>query len=118
MEIAAGEVIEAGRDLGRGIYIIQTGSAMSRLWAESKCKWSLSILVPGSMVGMGRVLLEDGHDDVKGTRMLFLTFSRVLFIPRAAVVTALEKNPEAWKGSGRWNYARAVLGKYDTVQAY
>mmetsp|Transcript_21424 Transcript_21424/g.32530 ORF Transcript_21424/g.32530 Transcript_21424/m.32530 type:complete len:583 (+) Transcript_21424:201-1949(+) len=121
LELPAGETIEMDsgpEGLGRGIYIMQIGCAVSRVWEDKKYRWKRSLFVTGTMIGMGKVLLEDTHDDVTGTRLFFMTHSKVLFVPRTAILTALEKNPEAWKGSGRWIYARTVLSKSDVTQAY
>lgn len=121
LELPAGETIEMDSGyggLGRGIYIMQSGCAVSRVWEDRKSRWIRSLFVTGTMVGMGKVLLEDTHEDVTGTRLFFLTHSRVLFIPRRAVLITLKKYPEAWKESGRWIYARTVLSKSDVTQAY
>jgi len=47
--------------------------------------------------------VEDDRPAAKG-KLQFLTFSQVIFIPRKAVLKALEKSDKAWKESARWFY--------------
>lgn len=114
LEFPAGERVDSlvgPQNLGRGIYLVHSGSAfLTSKRAKKKVRHTL--LTVGSLIGVGRVLMEDDHKDIDGMSMFFLTYSKVLFIPRAAVLEAL--NEESWKGSARWIYARATLGHSDT----
>jgi hypothetical protein len=51
---------------------------------------------------------EDGSMTM-GLHMCFLTFSKVVLIPREAIVEALHNNPRAWKDCARWRYLLALL---------
>jgi hypothetical protein len=51
---------------------------------------------------------EDGSMTT-GLHMCFLTFSKVVLIPREAIVEALHNNPRAWKDCARWRYLFALL---------
>mmetsp|Transcript_1462 Transcript_1462/g.2223 ORF Transcript_1462/g.2223 Transcript_1462/m.2223 type:complete len:633 (-) Transcript_1462:211-2109(-) len=116
LEFPAGETIHTDRgpnNIGRGIYLMYSGSAYS-IFKLKKNKDKHSLLTVGSMIGCGRVLIEDGHEDCVGTKIFFLTYSKVLFIPRQAILEGM--NEVAWKGSGRWIYVRTVLGHRDLIQ--
>jgi len=45
----------------------------------------------------------------KKSTLRFLTFSRVVFIPRKAILHVLDRNHEAWKASARWKYLRSLI---------
>jgi hypothetical protein len=108
LEFAAGEVIDIERgvgDLGRGIFVIRKGIGFLRMQYSSELA---ELLLPSMTCGDGRVLVEDGHPVIKGY-LHFMSFAKVLFIPRRAVLAALAKNPTAWKECARWKYFIAVL---------
>jgi hypothetical protein len=108
LEFAAGEVIDIGRgvgDLGRGIFVIRKGLCLLRTHYSDELA---ELLLPGMTCGDGRVLVEDGHPLIKGY-LHVMSFAKVLFIPRRAVLAALAKNPTAWKKCARWKYFIAVL---------
>mmetsp|Transcript_26089 Transcript_26089/g.38591 ORF Transcript_26089/g.38591 Transcript_26089/m.38591 type:complete len:685 (-) Transcript_26089:203-2257(-) len=121
-EFPAGEIVDLqGRPdgTGRGIYLMQSGCAYYVVGSNARGgKQSRRLLTGGALVGAGSALLEDGHKDLEGSRLFFLTYSKVLFIPRDAINDALKKNLEAWKGSARWVYAKTVLGNSDIIQTY
>jgi len=107
LEFSAGATVNIGRgltELGRGIFIVNKGCGTTSPRAKS--------LLEGSMVGIESVLIEDGHPRMEGEELSFLTYAQVLFIPRNVVLDVLEKNDRAaWRGSGRWIYARTLLIK-------
>ena len=92
---------------GRGVFVMIKGIGSVGLSSFINDR---QLLIEDSIAGMGTVLVEDNHPSIKGQFLRFLTYSQVLFIPRAAILVALEKNDRAgWKGSGRWIYARTLL---------
>lgn len=94
---------EGLQDHGRGLYVQVSGLS----WRSSKLCTQTKILSRG-VIGEDSVLLEDGHLGAQGS-VQFLSFSSLLFVPRAAILSALERNPKAWAGSARWKYAGAAL---------
>jgi len=117
LEFPAGELIYLNKGvhskgyepLGRGVYYIEFGCAKYRKQANSP----FHFIAAGNVAGLSRVLLEDGHRCTKGTRLSFLSYSKVLFIPRHVIMSVLERNQKAWKECGRWVYARTVLSHFD-----
>jgi hypothetical protein len=110
LEFAVGEVIDIENGvghLGRGIFVFQKGLGLFRS-DESHFNGLYDLLLPGMTWGDGRVLVEDGHPAVKGS-LYFLSFAKVVFIPRKAVLAALAKHPTAWKECARWKYFMAAL---------
>jgi len=111
MEFGAGEVVDLENigvnDLGRGIFVIRRGVAyVFDYYSENR--FTSVVLTGGMSFGSFKVLVEDGHWRAKA-RLKFLTFTKVTFIPRKAVLAALKKNEKAWKDCGRWRYVRAML---------
>ena len=41
--------------------------------------------------------------------MCFLSFSKVILIPREAIMEVLDNNKRAWKDCARWRYLLALL---------
>jgi len=44
-----------------------------------------------------------------GLHMCFLSFSKVILIPREAIMEVLDNNKRAWKDCARWRYLLALL---------
>jgi len=111
MEFGAGEVVDLEnidfKDLGRGIFVLRRGVAFGFEY-NSKNRFKYVLLTGGMSFGSSKVLVEDGHSRVKA-RLKFLTFAKVTFIPRKAILAALGKNEKSWKDCGRWRYLRAVI---------
>jgi len=105
MEFPCGEVIrldEGVSDLGRGILSLVKGLA----WRSRRLQGIMPILHNGAF-GAGDVLSEDGHPGPM-SKVHFLSYSMVIFIPREAVLSALARNPSAWK-CARWAYAGSCI---------
>jgi hypothetical protein len=108
LEFAAGEVFDIEKgvgDLGRGILVFRKGLG------HLQSHYSL----PGMPCGDGKVLVEDDHQACKGY-LHFLSFSKVVFIPRKAVLAALAKHPTAWKKCARWKYFMTTLHSADLTK--
>lgn len=58
---------------------------------------------------MNEVLIEDEYCKEKQMVYHFIYYTKVLFVPRSAIMHMLEKNPVAWKECARWRYFRAAL---------
>jgi len=106
LELPGGEVFPMNQgvnEYGRGILVQLNGLA----WRSSNLKSKMPI-VSGGVLGRGMVLLEDGHPGVRGV-VGFPSFSVVMLIPRPAILSALARNPAAWKECARWWYLGASL---------
>eukprot|EP00591_Stephanopyxis_turris_P012656 CAMPEP_0195511514 /NCGR_PEP_ID=MMETSP0794_2-20130614/3800_1 /TAXON_ID=515487 /ORGANISM="Stephanopyxis turris, Strain CCMP 815" /LENGTH=466 /DNA_ID=CAMNT_0040639119 /DNA_START=206 /DNA_END=1603 /DNA_ORIENTATION=- len=99
LEFSSGEKIkmeESLKDYGRGIFVIRSGSALACRFSSKSNRTKPSVLLTlGMSFGEDMVLVEDGHDATKGV-LSCLTFMRIIFIPRGAVLACLERNPHAW----------------------
>ena len=110
LEFCAGDSVKlenCGSDLGRGIFVIRRGCALTYAGMK-KPGYRFGFFSTGMAIGLGKVLVEDENPTLRGT-LLFATYSKVIFIPRAAVLAALDKNEGAWKGSARWFYFTTLL---------
>eukprot|EP00957_Ditylum_brightwellii_P088206 6718806-Ditylum_brightwellii.AAC.1 len=97
--------------IGRGIFVMIRGTAFAAHGAInsfSQRRRKAFIITAGQVFGAGEVLLKDGHVKSEG-RIEVITFMRILFIPKIAVLAALEKNQKAWKDCARWKYVLAAV---------
>lgn len=88
---------------GRGVLVLMTGA----VWRSSKLTGIMSI-ISGGVVGDGHVLLEDGRL-ILDTNVTFISFGQCLFIPRTAILAALDRNSAAWTDCARWKYFATCL---------
>lgn len=106
---SAGDVVSFGSlssTYKRGIFIILEGVGFQK--SHSKRDENTKLLIMEKMYGLEDVLLE--RTDCKYmTRIIFSTFTKMLFIPREIVMETLEKNPQAWKDCARWKYLHILL---------
>ena len=108
LEFAAGEHFSSHPELGRGIIIFKQGFGFSsRNISRKNFTWTKSM--QGHPLDVNEVLVEDEYCKENHLNYHFVNFAKVLFIPRSAIINALEKNPPAWKESARWRYFRAAL---------
>jgi hypothetical protein len=109
LEFGAGENVNIkDSGLGRGVFIMKQGCALITRGNMSWRREKYTLLSTGMAFGRGKVLVSDDHPASEGT-LQFLTFSKVVFIPRKAILAALEKNEKAWKCSARWIFIRTLL---------
>jgi len=71
----------------------------------------LSTKVRGSKEGLKHMMKMDKQDATMttGLHMCFLSFSKVILIPREAIMEVLDNNKRAWKDCARWRYLLALL---------
>ena len=108
LEFSSGDAIKIEHCMSgfrRGIFVIQRGSAFL---VEKRGTKKTNLVFSGMTVGTGNVLVEDDNP-VSKAYLHFLTFSKVVFIPRTAVLAALKKNKKAWKDCARWIYIRTLF---------
>jgi len=113
VDFAAGETAEPRQGinhLGVGIIIIHSGVAVFRgeLGKRTRGAW-FNFLTSGMAFGTNAVLLEDVTYQKKESELNFLTFTKVVFIPRKAILDALENSKTAWKACARWKYLISLL---------
>ena len=67
------------------------------------------IVTTDTAFGGSQTLVEDDTCKDSLGMLEILAFSKVVFIPRSAVLKALDRNPRAWKDCARWKYLQEVL---------
>eukprot|EP00985_Skeletonema_marinoi_P001454 scaffold581_cov127-Skeletonema_marinoi.AAC.5 len=108
LEFAAGEHFSSHPDFGRGILIFKQGFGFSaRNLIKKASTWTRSL--KGYALDVNEVLVEEDYYKEKQFVYHFVNFTKVLFVPRSAIMNILEKNPVAWKECARWRYFRAAL---------
>jgi hypothetical protein len=108
IDFAAGERViprKSVGNMGPGVLVMVSGIAIH-------CSNSISkksrVVTCGMTFGENSVLLEDKLLSPMEEELKFFTFSRVAFIPRRAILNALNSE-NAWKNCGRWRYLMAIM---------
>jgi hypothetical protein len=108
LEFAAGERFSSHPVFGRGIIIFTRGLGFTtRTLIKKSFTWTRGL--KGHALDVNEVLVEDEYHKEKQLVYHFVNFTKVLFIPRSAIMNILEKNAVAWKQCARWRYFGAAL---------
>ena len=108
LEFAAGEHFSSHPEFGRGLLIFKYGLAFtSRTLLKTNLSWPRAL--GGHAAEVNEVLIEDDYCKEQQLVYHFVSYTKVLFVPRSAIINMLKKNPAAWKESARWRYFRAAL---------
>ena len=89
--------------LGAGLFIMKRGIAIH----PGVVGRSANFILAGMSFGNGEVLLEDNLCPHRNLH--FITFSKVIFVPRNAILEVLRLNKRAWKECGRWRYLASLM---------
>ena len=112
---SAGETMaynnKSNRHHRSGISIILEGLALKKNGSKENDK--IGSMNVGKVFGHEEVLLES-DDCLQVDEVIFPIYTRLLLIPREAVLETLARNPHAWKSCARWKYLHALL-KYKFV---
>ena len=87
---------------------MMSGCAFAWPTREPKGIGNCDLLVSKMAFDRGKVLVSSSINAAEGV-VKFLTFSKVLFIPRTAIMDALKKNDRAWKDCARWIYLKTLM---------
>ena len=112
LEFAAGEHFSSHPEFGRGLLIFKYGLAFTSrnlVTPHLKIKMAWTRNLGGHAAEKNEVLVEDDYCKEQQLVYHFLSYTKVLFVPRSAIMSMLEKNPVAWKECARWRYFRAAL---------
>merc|ERR1719291_1112275 len=121
LEFSSGDSFSSHPDLGRGVLIFRHGTVVinrnvpgyvggvPRKSARRKKSESRKQESPTTTVNANEVLVEDGYCRKYQNEFHIVGYSKVLYIPRAAIYEALETNPRAWKECARWRYFAGAL---------
>ena len=106
LEFSTGEKFCKHPELGRGALIFRKGFGVtSRKVPKKNFKWSKAL--KDKPIDVEDVLVDD--DFCKENQLVyhFVGYTRVLFVPRSAIINVLSSNEKAWKECGRWRYFMA-----------
>mmetsp|Transcript_20538 Transcript_20538/g.44575 ORF Transcript_20538/g.44575 Transcript_20538/m.44575 type:complete len:568 (-) Transcript_20538:1001-2704(-) len=116
LEFSIAEKFVAHSDLGRGVLIIRQGFAMvSRNTGGENYTWHKDAI--DQPIDVNEVLVEDDYLKEHQLVYHFVGFTKVLFVPRSAIMGILEKNERAWKECGRWRYFMAAFILYSLKES-
>lgn len=111
LEFSMGEHFSSHPEFGRGIIIFKHGLGFtSRNLPRTNFTWTRDLA--GHAADVNEVLVEDEYCKEKHLIYHFVNYTKVLFVPRDAIMQVLEKNPVAWKDCARWRYFGAALVLY------
>ena len=114
-----GEKLEITNDgienLGRGVLLITEG-CVSRVRKQNGEVWArLKLAIGRGVIGEDVVLVEKSNKALEHTvdHVYFLSYTKLIFIPRDAIMDAFSRNQAAWKDCARWKYLKILfLFKY------
>jgi hypothetical protein len=95
-------------NLGSGVIIIDSGLAMSS-GGLYESRNPINLVTVGNSFGSSEILVEEKFLRGRKSTLRFLTFSRVVFIPRSAIFEVLDTNQVAWRACARWKYLRCHI---------
>ena len=109
LEFARGDTFYEHDIYGKGIMIMKNGfCTASRKSKPGQQRW----YTRRKPIGINDVLVEsDFIQRFEQRRLLFYSYSLVLYIPRSVILEVLEKRPDIWKDCARWRYLQACLLK-------
>mmetsp|Transcript_494 Transcript_494/g.632 ORF Transcript_494/g.632 Transcript_494/m.632 type:complete len:564 (+) Transcript_494:215-1906(+) len=109
LEFARGDTFYSHDIYGKGIMVMKTGfCTASRKSKPGQQRW----YTRRKPIGINDVLVEsDFIQRFEQRRLLFYSYSLVLYIPRSVILEVLEKRPDIWKDCARWRYLQACLLK-------
>ena len=111
LEFSAGESFDSHPDLGYGILIFRQGfGVVSRNARKKNFTWAKDLT--DKPIDVEDVLVDDDH--VTDHRLVyhFVGYTKVLFVPRSAIMNVFSTNERAWKECGRWRYFMAMFILY------
>ena len=115
LEYPSGEKLEITNtgieNLGRGVLLITGGSVCYAKNNSRNNSETIILLRGGNVIGEETVLVENTNRLLTGTRdyVFFVAYTQLIFIPRDAIMTALFRNPKAWKDCARWKYLKTLI---------
>lgn len=89
----------------RGISILLEGFGLRSLSGLYDHNSSMKV---GKVFGCEEVLLEESEKH-RTSKVIFPTYTKMLFIPRDIIMASLQRNPNAWKNCARWKYLQFLL---------
>lgn len=109
LEFARGDTFYEHDIYGKGIMIMKNGfCTASRKSKPGHQRW----YTREKPIGINDVLVEgDFIHRSEQRRLLFYSYSLVLYIPRSVILEVLQKRPDIWKDCARWRYLQACLLK-------
>jgi len=96
-------------NLGSGLIVLDRGLALCSGGLYESNGNRFNLVTVGMAFGASEVLVEEKFLKGRKSTLRFLTFSRVVFIPRSAILDALSHNQVAWKACARWKYLRSHI---------
>jgi len=114
VDFAAGECVRPVQSVGRlgaGVLVIISGIAA--VFRERR--QTFSFISNGMSFDENKILL-DNEIYSAGDELRFITFTRVVFIPRQTILDLLRTNDTAWKGCARWRYLVSLMLSQRVIQ--
>lgn len=107
MDFAKGESFQKHPQHGRGIMFHTKGFCIANKNVKGKlCSRLQRVDEP---IGLNETLVEDKYMGNELTSYHFASYSKVIFIPRTAILEAINTNQSVWKECARWRYLEACL---------
>jgi len=109
LEFGRGDTFYEHDLYGKGIMILKSGfCTASRKSKPGQLRW----YTRKNPIGINDVLVEGNFiKRFEQRRLLFYSYSLVLYIPRSVILEVLKKRPDIWKDCARWRYLKACLLK-------
>ena len=111
LEFSAGERFDSHPDLGYGILLFRKGfGVVSRNATKKTFTWAKDLT--DKPIDVEDVLVDDDYLTDHRLVYHFVGYTKVLFVPRSAIMNVFTTNERAWKECGRWRYFMATFILY------
>ena len=98
-------------NLGRGVLLITAGTvSLVKLNCRTN-RVKMKMLFRGDVIGEDEVIVENSNKLLADTvdYVSFPEYTRLVFIPQNAIMSALFRNAKAWKDCARWKYLKTLF---------
>jgi len=116
LEFTAGEKFREHSELGRGVLIFRQGFGVSSRNSKRKSV-TLRRDLRDKPIDVDDILVDDDYQREHQLVYHFVGYTKVLFVPRSAIMDVFANNERVWKECARWRYFMAMFVLYSLKES-